>query len=265
MKIDRRLLMTTALVLNSKKGDEQGPVGTGFAMFDAGDWMTRIYIVTNRHVAETATNGKSDHFHVALFTQTDKAPEVNQEKRPLKMLAIPAELVADGGEAIDLAVVSLQLSEEWLEQVRIDQMFLEWNRRARKEDIVRNGWWEGTPVVSIGYPGDRAWMADFNRSGPTWPTVRSGIVARMQGWLDGSEESFVIDGASLGGQSGSSVFMEDNTEGARVQRLAGVAFARAAVDAHLQHVLPVERLEPLLVEANTKLTTWQRRTHARTA
>ena len=272
MGISKELLTTTLLVLDELKG-RPTVVGTGFAMEDT---EGRTYIVTNQHVADPATRVGTQHIHVRPFTE-EKDGKANQEEvKAIKGMAIPHCLIASSKE-LDLAVIRLDLE---LGGPGVEQGRIHWESRVGRDEIVRNRWWEGTPILTIGYPRGIGWEGDIQRQ--LWPTARSGVIARMQDWLARREKTILVDGATLGGQSGSPVFLQTTGQAAATYRFLGVVQARKVdevkglraemrpegdlhleeetlglVDLHLQHVIPAENLEGLLAEADRRFEEWR--------
>lgn len=263
--------LAAAVIIMTDIGSDGEVLGTGFLMeTEAGG----TYIVTNKHVADASRRSEAGHFHVRPAVPLEF--EIGgQGKTSLVGMAIPGRLVVtpEEGDEIDLAVVRLPGRP-------VDRRLISWERRITRDEIMENGWWEGTRVLSMGYPGGilPEWATEKGRA---WPSVRTGTIARMQDWLEGNTRTILIDGATLGGQSGSAVFLRPGDEGGQAGgpvflsaeahggkpgRLLGVTYARwservgdqkeQSVDLHLQEVVPAIYLEALMKQADDKWRGW---------
>ena len=264
MGISREILAAMVLVLN---GLESGArvEGSGFAVVDG---EKGAYIVTNQHVAAAATKGWRTHLHIKGWASEQ---EKKEEGKEVSAFAIPEEWVAaernppeEGG--IDLAVIRIPIENIEEAGRKISQRFINWETRVERQEITRQGWWEGTPTLTIGYPQGIGWEDKIGET--VWPTVRGGIIARIQDWLDGKDKEFLIDGGTLGGQSGSPVFMRPyrKEEGLRLvgvvrgylQHVDRQKDGEVLItgDAHLQIVVPIEEVEKLMREADSRWERW---------
>ena len=268
MGISKGMMMAMFLVLDGF-GQNAGVVGTGFGI------VTRsgeTFLVTNQHVARRATKEWTEHIHIKIFTLGYEKED--GDKGAIQGMAIPTALIAvttreeETKDGWDLAVISLAFHQAGSTGLETHQTFLNWEIRVEKSEIANNAWWEGTPVLTMGYPEGIGWKDKLGN--PVWPTVRSGVVARMQEWLSGKEEYFMTDTATLGGQSGSPVFLRPYKE-QRSLLLAGVTYARRRTavrnrageitgftDAHLQYVIPIQHVEKLMNKARRKKKEWVR-------
>ena len=79
---------------------------------------------------------------------------------------------------------------------------------AFREDIVRLGFYEYTPVAIVGFP-----IGMIEEGSKDYPVVRSGRIAQMQGYIDGdpAHRSFLVDGSVFGGNSGGPVVVRKGT------------------------------------------------------
>ena len=86
---------------------------------------------------------------------------------------------------------------------------------AFRDDIVRLGFYEYTPVAIVGFP-----IGMIEEGNKDYPVVRSGRIAQMQGYIDGdpAHRSFLVDGSVFGGNSGGPVVVPKGTllEGLRI-------------------------------------------------
>ena len=64
---------------------------------------------------------------------------------------------------------------------------------------------EGTGVFLIGFP------LDLVGDARNFPIVRSGVIARIQDWLSGAEDTFLIDAPAFPGNSGGPVIVRPDT------------------------------------------------------
>ena len=262
MGISTTVIAAVFLILNDL-GDSGRVVGTGFGVsVETGEH----FLVTNQHVAEKATENWTKHLDIKIFLSKDK--EEGGQRPPLAGMGIPAKLVAvRDREQVpepgwDIAVVPLW---GWVpkgdETIRAEQMFIKWEERIGKQEIMARRWWEGTRAITIGYPTGIGWRNDYGK--PAWPTVRSGVVARMQDWVTGKKDEFMLDIATLGGQSGGPVFLDGREVGGRL-RLAGMTYGRIEeqdgdgyhTDGHLQAVVPIENIEGMMLKARALGQKW---------
>lgn len=91
---------------------------------------------------------------------------------------------------------------------------------AFREDMIRLGLYEYTPVAIVGFP------IGMNEEGSKdYPVVRSGRIAQIQGYFDGDPEhrSFLVDGSVFGGNSGGPVVVPNGTWTTGLQILKGTA------------------------------------------
>ena len=68
---------------------------------------------------------------------------------------------------------------------------------------------EGTGICLIGF------LFDLIGEGHSYPIVRSGIIARIQDWLRGDENTFLIDAPAFPGNSGGPVIIRPDTTAIR--------------------------------------------------
>ena len=262
MGITTTVIAAVFLILNDL-GERGQVIGSGFGVsVETGEH----FLVTNQHVARKATENWTTHLNVKIFLtqERDKGSEPSQ----LAGLLIPAELVAvtDRGQVPqpgwDIAVVPLW---GWIQRenrtVQAEQVFIRWEERIEKQEIKARKWWEGSRAVTIGYPKGIGWKNDLGK--PAWPTVRSGVVARMQNWLNGENDEFMLDIATLGGQSGGPVFLDGRGVGGKL-RLAGMTYGHVVerdtdgdhTDGHLQGVVPVENIRGMMLKARELGRKW---------
>lgn len=254
MGIAREMLMSTVLILSDLGGEKIDPpvLGTGFILAKEDTW----YVITNRHVALDPRRRHESHVEMRMFTPNQKLVTGNPKR--LSGMAVPTKLWATYDEGPDLAVMRFArealVNSDGTPKLKVENTALKWEEAVQREEIEANGWWEGTPTLTMGYPGGLGWKPGERPA--IWPTVRSGSVARMQEWLEGRAKDFMVDTATLGGQSGSPVFLWPHGE---KPRLVGVVYGHRADskggDLHLQHVLPLEGL-PQLLEAADRA--WER-------
>ena len=79
---------------------------------------------------------------------------------------------------------------------------------AFREDMVRLGFYEYTPVAIVGFP-----IGMIEEGSKDYPVVRSGRIAQIQGYIDSdpAHRSFLVDGSVFGGNSGGPVVVPKGT------------------------------------------------------
>ena len=173
-------------------------IGTGFLyhhpMWEKeGRTHYRPFLVTNKHVME---GGIRD---VRFNHPANGSPEVH-----------PLGAVADGDwtthpDGADVAVIPL-LSPGPLtlgRNVMEAEIFVGDVGTPSAKDLTTIT--EGTGVFLIGFP--LALIGDVRN----FPIVRSGVIARIQDWLSGAEDTFLIDAPAFPGNSGGPVIVRPDT------------------------------------------------------
>ena len=162
------------------------------------DEMTyRIYLVTNKHVFE---NASGDEKLLARFNRAVGAEPI--------IYSIPLS-EPDGSTAwtvhpnVDVDVAVLSASHQQLQNDVIEYYFFNGDtdvltlEQARESEVS-----EGDGVFVLGFP---LGQAGDERN---YAVVRQGIVARIQDWLKGNSNSFLIDASIFPGNSGGPVLLK---------------------------------------------------------
>ncbi len=151
-----------------------------------------LFLVTNRHVADRADD---------LVVRLNRSDPLDSYILPLPkhgtQLALPWTVHPD--QKSDIAVCLLNvpgLQAQGSQLANIHGV-----RHVLTQDEARDiGIGEGDGVFVLGFPlgivGE-----DRNQA-----IVRQGVIARMQGWLNGNEDTFLIDASIYPGNSGGPVF-----------------------------------------------------------
>lgn len=202
--ISTNMLKAAVLITTTASNGQWMESGTGFlygtGMTNPGEGTIRfeeIYVVTCAHVIDGAEKASSQIWSnresggVVAARQSSKMwvthPEWKEDRRAEHDIAVTRFLTIrdHGGAAI-----------EW-------RPFLE-DEVWTKEQILRKRVWEGNPIITWGFPSAKG----IRHPEEHHPFLRRGVIARMQPWLQGIEETFAIDAAAFPGQSGSPVVLE---------------------------------------------------------
>ena len=103
----------------------------------------------------------------------------------------------------DKDVAVIPASPRDLESNRIEWgVFASGRNALTRDEVVSIGLSEGAEVFVLGFPvGWREGRQDY-------PIVRHGVLAQVQGWLNGEHETFLVDGSGFPGNSGGPVVTE---------------------------------------------------------
>ena len=157
-----------------------------------------LYLVTNRHVFEEASATASE-LH-ARFNRSMGA-EPNIYTIPLQETGDSTSWVMHPRSECDVAV--LRVNGQRLEDDGIEFSFFAEDistltlEQARESEVS-----EGDGVFVLGFPLGEAGEER------NYAVVRQGIVARVQDWLEGNAQTFLIDASIFPGNSGGPVLLK---------------------------------------------------------
>lgn len=195
-------------------------VATGFlyghaVQVDERDYKTlyQVFLVTNRHVAQG-----EGQLVARLNGEVPSMP---------KTFSLPA-LESDGGDVwtvhpgdSDVAVMKVSATLLSSQQLRY-RAFQKGDNTISRQDAVDLGVGEGSGVFVLGFPMG---IVSDNQN---FVIVRSGILARVQDWLQEGADDFLIDALVFPGSSGSPVITTPepiaitDTQRLAVSRLIGM-------------------------------------------
>ena len=159
-----------------------GDIGT------EGQQMYYYYLVTNRHVVDKNFSPRATEKPVARFNlSTGKASQ-------------PYLVEHWTWHPNDLDVAVAQLSPPFFADLGIDfRLFTDDNDVLSRQEVEQVHIREGNGVFVLGFPLE---LAGQERN---YVIVRQGIFARIQDWLRGDEDTFLIDASIFPGNSGGPV------------------------------------------------------------
>ena len=156
---------------------------------EQGAQLYYYFLVTNRHVVDRSFNDRAIETPRARFNlSTGKATE-----------QYPIERWVSHPGTLDVAVSPLNASA--FKESGIDyQMFAsDRNVLTRQQILEETGIREGNGIYVLGFPLE---LAGKERN---YVIARQGILARVQDWLHGDEDTFLIDASVFPGNSGGPV------------------------------------------------------------
>ena len=158
-----------------------------------------LFLITNRHVFEGATT-KGTQLHVRFNRPMGAEPNVYTI--PLKNADGSTPWFVHPSPHADVAVLNINVH-----QLRVDgieyQFFAGGKEQVFTLDQARErGVSEGDGVFVLGFPLGQA-GEDRN-----YTVVRQGIVARIQDWLNGNAQTFLIDSSIFPGNSGGPILLK---------------------------------------------------------
>ena len=191
----------------------------------------RPILVTCAHVVEQAS-ARSTNGRVSLQLNTTQGRRVF-EMHPDVWITHPGwETTRKTGN--DVAMTWLPKYEATHDAIVIGKDM--WAKRTKHaEQWLR----EGQPVVSLGFPVSM----ELGKEQKNWGVMRSGHLARVQPWLEGMEDTIVLDMTSIAGQSGSPVLSRQ--EGVLIGMICS---SSAFKEASLSHVVTTEAIHETVDE-----------------
>ena len=166
------------------------PVGTGFLYKSIRGQETVPVVVTNRHVMDQTSRGQPAY----RFDRWDQGGRIGRGEEVGAQPWIPHP-----DPAVDLAV---GLSASALSpQYSGSYSYLRSTNAVRRENNPTHSLGEGDGVFVFGFPLGLVGERSNN------VIVRHGILSRVQGWLRGDEQDFLIDCSAFPGNSGGPVVL----------------------------------------------------------
>lgn len=117
----------------------------------------------------------------------------------------------------------------------------------KRADFTKAGVWEGSEVFMLGFP------TGWKEGKWDYPIVRHGMVAQIQGYLNGDHDTFLVDGSGFKGHSGGPVITKPDTLNLRSLLIGMVSERRCAAiapegmglqeTADLIEVVPVDLID----------------------
>ena len=163
-----------------------------------GQQTYRLFLVTNRHVLQKAST-KSTELHARFNRPMGADPNIYTI--PLKETDGSASWIVHPRPDADVAVITINHTK--LQDDGIEFVFFAGDQgaftleQAREIEVS-----EGDGVFVLGFPLGEAGK-DRN-----YAVVRQGIVARVQDWLRGNAQTFLIDASIFPGNSGGPVLLK---------------------------------------------------------
>ena len=159
-----------------------------------GETQYHVFVVTNRHVFERASE-RGDALHFRFNRRDGGGTNVYSVG-----LDDPSWTVHPD-PAVDVAVVSI--SPQRIDKDGIEYAFFAGDTRSWSLDDARNAEIsEGDGVFVLGFPLGEA---GHERN---YVIVRQGIIARIQHWLAGNGNTFLLDASIFPGNSGGPVLLK---------------------------------------------------------
>ena len=160
------------------------------AFNEEGQALQRNFLVTNRHVFESA-NERNANLQARFNTTTGNGSNIYPIDPKSDHWTVHPEA--------DIAVLSVNgklLEDDGIAFLTIHRD----NNTFNREQLREKGIIEGDGVFTMGFP---LGIAGDERN---YVIVRQGIIASIQNWLDGGDKSFLIDASIYPGNSGGPVF-----------------------------------------------------------
>ena len=233
MAIISKSIIGSALVVSVVSGKGTGTAGTGFLMMDLEEKKGRVvsgtgWVVTCAHVVEKAVaEGEEGERIILVMNDGENKEKVVQhhggfwETHPRWKEERESEY--------DVAVAPIK--EEMVGTAKKDMWFGEriWGRKEMKENEI----WEGTRILTLGFPAGINTGIGKGVSARVWPLLGQGVIARIGPWLEGEAETYMIEANVYPGQSGSPVItypevmgMTGGAKGVQTSKLIGVMCER---------------------------------------
>lgn len=152
-----------------------------------------VFLVTNRHVADRGTE-----LYVRFNVLADGAQDVR--RLPPEGDAVTMPWITHPNPEIDVAVRLLNSPGLGADGTALTHYHSE-QHVVLRDEARETGISEGDGVFVLGFP---LGLAGEERN---YVIVRQGIVARIRSWLDGHEDSFLIDASIFPGNSGGPVLI----------------------------------------------------------
>ena len=210
-----------ALGIKSPQGDFEA-TGTGFlyghptgTSDEEGQKKYTLYLVTNRHVIE----GVREHapvMHARLNSKSGTEPKLIS--LPLVQDGSPNPLVflPESQEDIGVIFVNVQAFKD----AELDYRFFSGGQHTfSSQRAIDAGVSEGDGVFVLGFPLGEVGAAK------NYVIVKQGVIARIENWLAGGEDTFLIDASIFPGNSGGPVILRPETsaiEGTTPNNAAGL-------------------------------------------
>ena len=191
--------------------------------------------MTNRHVLAGASQ-QSNTLHARFNRPTGAEPQVY----PLSLQQTPQLDSWIGHPNPDVDVAVLLLNPQQLIADGIEYFFFQADDHALTlQQFIGDGVSEGDGVFVLGFP---LGLAGEERN---YAIVRQGIIARVQDWLKGKANSFLVDASIFPGNSGGPVLLRPE-----LSSIAGTkAISRCALIGMVSSYLPYQEVA---VSAQTK-------------
>ena len=184
MAIISKAIIGSALVVSVASGKGAGGTGTGFLMMDQeekhdGRVTGEGWVVTCAHVVEDAVAEGEEGDRIILVMNDGRNKEKIVEHHGGFWKTHP---MWEEGRRSEHDVAVAPVKGEMLGNAKKDMWFGErvWGREEMKENDI----WEGTRVLTLGFPAGVNTGIGEGVSARVWPLLGQGVIARIGPWLE---------------------------------------------------------------------------------
>ena len=247
--------LDTVIALGVMSGDGKFvSTGTGFlyghptdSVDSEGKKQYRLLLVTNRHVIDGILD-QSPTMYARLNSKSGTEPKV-----------IPLSLVQSGvpnplmyfpptGEDIGVILMSVPALDE---ADLIYRFFAGGDQTFSGQRALEAGVSEGDGIFVLGFP-----LGDVGTA-KNYAIVKQGVIARIQNWLAGGEDTFLIDASIFPGNSGGPVILRPEMSaiaGTKSNKTAGLVGMIAAYIPYQEVAISQQTKRPRMIfEENSGL------------
>ena len=203
-------ILASVFVVTSE-GAEHGSMvqGSGFLIARPDDMPYSAW------QGEEASQGRNWHFYAVTCrhvidgivgkTQTRPVVHLNRTGKLKTLQFVTEDRDWHRSQTEDIAVFKMtQVVMAKLPDFQISLWPWKPNNQLLREEMQNENVWAGHPVFVLGFPEGRGW----DREEGHVPLVRQGIIAHVSRYLEGRENTFLVDGNSYGGNSGGPVLTQ---------------------------------------------------------